>query len=87
VKAWVGGVDFKTFKYDHVNINTRTPGRLYHEAFIVFIQQFAESGPSLLLPLFKTNNKNVDGYGMVPNTCRTCTGMSMPMAQALGRIS
>ena len=23
VKAWVGGVDFKTFKYDHVNINTR----------------------------------------------------------------
>ena len=23
VKAWVGGVDFKTFKYDHVNINTK----------------------------------------------------------------
>jgi len=23
VKAWVGGIDFKTFKYDHVNINTK----------------------------------------------------------------
>ncbi len=23
VKAWVGGVNFKTFKYDHVNINTK----------------------------------------------------------------
>ena len=23
VKAWVGGIDFKTYKYDHVNINTK----------------------------------------------------------------
>jgi penicillin-binding protein 1A len=23
IKAWVGGVDFKTFKYDHVNIKTK----------------------------------------------------------------
>lgn len=23
VKAWVGGVNFKTFKYDHVNVNTK----------------------------------------------------------------
>jgi penicillin-binding protein 1A len=23
VKAWVGGIDFKTFKYDHANINTK----------------------------------------------------------------
>ncbi|HEX5025840.1 MAG TPA: transglycosylase domain-containing protein [Agriterribacter sp.] len=23
VKAWVGGIDFKTFKYDHVNSNTK----------------------------------------------------------------
>ncbi len=23
VKAWVGGVNFKTFKYDHVNLNTK----------------------------------------------------------------
>lgn len=23
VKAWVGGIDFKTFKFDHVNINTK----------------------------------------------------------------
>jgi penicillin-binding protein 1A len=23
IKAWVGGIDFKTFKYDHVNINTK----------------------------------------------------------------
>jgi penicillin-binding protein 1A len=23
IKAWVGGVDFKTFKYDHVNLKTK----------------------------------------------------------------
>ena len=23
IKAWVGGVDFKTFKYDHVNLRTK----------------------------------------------------------------
>jgi penicillin-binding protein 1A len=23
VKAWVGGIDFKTYKYDHVNFNTK----------------------------------------------------------------
>lgn len=23
VKAWVGGIDFKTFKFDHVNVNTK----------------------------------------------------------------
>ena len=23
VKAWVGGIDFKTYKFDHVNINTK----------------------------------------------------------------
>ncbi len=22
-KAWVGGIDFKTYKFDHVNINTK----------------------------------------------------------------
>ena len=23
VKAWVGGIDFKTYKYDHVNLKTK----------------------------------------------------------------
>ncbi|MGQ4828288.1 penicillin-binding transpeptidase domain-containing protein, partial [Enterococcus faecalis] len=23
VRAWVGGIDFKTYKYDHVNYNTK----------------------------------------------------------------
>ena len=23
VKAWVGGVDFRTYKFDHVNLNTK----------------------------------------------------------------
>jgi penicillin-binding protein 1A len=23
VKAWVGGIDFRTYKFDHVNINTK----------------------------------------------------------------
>ncbi len=23
VKAWIGGIDFKTYKFDHANINTK----------------------------------------------------------------
>ncbi len=81
VKAWVGGIDFKTFKYDHVNINTK--------------RQVGSTIKPLLYSLaiekagFTPNSQVVDeqqdftGYGLVPATSTTCTGETMPMAEAL----
>ncbi len=81
VKAWVGGVDFKTFKYDHVNINTkRQVGSTIKP--LLYSLAIEESGftPNTIV---QDVQQNFDGYGMVPNTPKTCTFQSIPMAQAL----
>ena len=81
VKAWVGGVDFKTFKYDHVNINTRRQvGSTMKPLLYSLAIEKAGFTPNSIV---QDQQQNFDGYGMVPNTPKSCTGMSMPMAQAL----
>ena len=81
VKAWVGGVDFKTFKYDHVNINTRRQvGSTIKPLLYSLAIEKAGLTPATIV---QDQQQNFEGYGMVPNTSKTCTGMSMPMAQAL----
>ena len=35
IKAWVGGVNFKTFKYDHVNIKTQRQVGLIHKTIFI----------------------------------------------------
>jgi penicillin-binding protein 1A len=81
VKAWVGGVDFKTFKYDHVNINTRRQvGSTMKPLLYSLAIEKAGFTPNTIV---QDQQQMFDGYGMVPNTGKTCTGASMPMAQAL----
>ncbi len=81
VKAWVGGVDFKTFKYDHVNVNTkRQVGSTMKPLLYSLAIEKAGFTPSTLV---QDQQQMFDGYGMVPNTSRSCTGTTMPMAQAL----
>jgi penicillin-binding protein 1A len=81
VKAWVGGVDFKTFKYDHVNINTR---RQVGSTIKPLLYSLAiEKSGFTPFTIVQDQQQNFEGYGMVPNTTRTCTGLAMPMAQAL----
>ena len=81
VKAWVGGVDFKTFKYDHVNTNTkRQVGSTIKPLLYSLAIEKAGFTPNTIV---QDQQQNFDGYGMVPNTTRTCTGQSIPMAQAL----
>jgi penicillin-binding protein 1A len=81
VKAWVGGVDFKTFKYDHVNINTkRQVGSTMKPLLYSLAIEKAGFTPNTLV---EDQQQMFDGYGMVPNTTRSCTGMTIPMAQAL----
>ena len=81
VKAWVGGVDFRTFKYDHVNVNTkRQVGSTMKPLLYSLAIEKAGFTPNTIV---QDQQQMFDGYGMVPNTSRTCTGASMPMAQAL----
>ena len=81
VKAWVGGVDFKTFKYDHVNQNTkRQVGSTMKPLLYSLAIEKAGFTP---FSIVQDQQQSFDGYGMVPNTPKSCTGMSMPMAQAL----
>ncbi len=65
VKAWVGGIDFKTFKYDHVNIRTK---RQVGSTFKPFLYTLAVTNgykPETILPSGPINmgNKVIDGTG------------------------
>ena len=74
IKAWVGGIDFKTFKYDHANINTK--------------RQVGSTMKPLLYSLAIEEagfTPNTTVYDMVPATTKTCTGAAMPMALALAK--
>ncbi|WP_300597081.1 transglycosylase domain-containing protein [Niabella sp.] len=81
VKAWVGGIDFKTYKYDHVNLRTkRQVGStikplLYAEA----IEERGMTPESMVEDV----QQNFGNGQLVPATGRTCTGRTMTMASAL----
>jgi penicillin-binding protein 1A len=65
VKAWVGGIDFKTFKYDHVNLKTK---RQVGSTFKPFLYTLAVTNgykPETMLPSGPINmgNKIIEGSG------------------------
>ncbi|MEP7317492.1 MAG: transglycosylase domain-containing protein, partial [Panacibacter sp.] len=81
VKAWVGGIDFKTFKYDHVNVNTkRQVGSTIKPLLYSLAIEDAGFTPNTMVEDVQQNFK---GYGLVPATGKTCTGQTMPMSEAL----
>lgn len=81
VKAWVGGVNFKTFKYDHVNVNTkRQVGSTMKP--LLYSLAIEDNGftPNTMV---EDQQQSFGQYGMVPATTKTCSGETMPMAKAL----
>lgn len=81
IKAWVGGIDFKTFKYDHVNTNTkRQVGSTIKPLLYSLAIEEAGFTPNTIVQDVQQDFGNL---GLVPNTSSTCTGRSMPMASAL----
>jgi len=81
VKAWVGGIDFKTFKYDHVNINTkRQVGSTIKPLLYSLAIEDAGFTPNTMVEDIQQDFK---GFGVVPATDKTCTGATIPMAEAL----
>ena len=81
IKAWVGGIDFKTFKYDHVNINTkRQVGSTIKPLLYSLAIEEAGFTPNTNV---QDVQQNFGSYGLVPATSTTCTGRSMTMSSAL----
>lgn len=81
VRAWVGGIDFKTYKYDHANLNTkRQVGSSIKP--LLYCQAMEERGftpETMVEDVQQTFGKNQ----LVPATSKTCTGRTMTMASAL----
>lgn len=81
IKAWVGGIDFKTFKFDHVNINTkRQVGSTIKPLLYSLAVEEAGFTPNTIV---HDVQQDFGDLGLVPNTGATCTGRSVPMANAL----
>ncbi|MFP5039598.1 penicillin-binding protein 1A [Parasediminibacterium sp. JCM 36343] len=83
VRAWVGGIDFKTFKYDHVNFNTkRQVGSTMKP--LLYSLAIEEAGFTPNTTVYD-QQQSFGAYGMVPATSKSCSGRAMPMAEALAK--
>ncbi|WP_207511285.1 penicillin-binding protein 1A [Longitalea luteola] len=83
VKAWVGGIDFKTFKFDHVNINTK---RQVGSTIKPLLYGLAiENGGFTPSTPVEDVQQNFEGYGPVPATTASCSNQTVPMAEALAQ--
>jgi penicillin-binding protein 1A len=81
VKAWVGGIDFKNFKYDHVNINTkRQVGSSIKP--LLYCEAIEEAGFTPETPV-ENEAQDFPGYGMVPARGLCKGGGVVSMATAL----
>jgi penicillin-binding protein 1A len=83
IKAWVGGVDFKTFKFDHANINTkRQVGSTIKP--LLYGLAINDGGFNPATPV-EDVQQNFEGFGPVPATNASCSNQTMPMAEALAQ--
>lgn len=83
VKAWVGGIDFKTFKFDHANVGTkRQVGSTIKP--LLYSLAINDGGFNPATPV-EDVQQNFEGYGPVPATNASCSNQTMPMAEALAQ--
>ena len=81
IKAWVGGVNFKTFKYDHVNIKTKRQVGSSIKPFL-YAQAMEERGFNPETPV-EDVQQDFGSNRLVPATSKSCSGRTMTMATAL----
>src|SRR5450432_504754 len=82
VKAWIGGIDFKTYKFDHANINTkRQVGSSIKPLLYADAIEDAGFSPETIV---ENQAQYFDGFGLVPakGICKG-NGLSVSMASAL----
>ena len=81
VKAWVGGINFKTYKYDHANLKTkRQVGSTIKP--LLYAQAMEERGFTAETPVVD-QQQDFGGGRLVPATTKSCTGRTVTMASAL----
>jgi penicillin-binding protein 1A len=81
VKAWVGGIDFKTYKYDHVNLKTkRQVGSTIKP--LLYAQAIEERGMDPQSAVID-QQQDFGSDRLVPATSKTCTGRTVTMSNAL----
>ncbi|HEU4472328.1 MAG TPA: transglycosylase domain-containing protein, partial [Flavisolibacter sp.] len=81
VRAWVGGIDFKTYKLDHAQLRTkRQVGSTIKP--LLYCQAMEERGftPETMV---EDVQQSFGSNQLVPATSKTCTGRSVTMASAL----
>ena len=80
IRAWVGGIDFRTYKFDHANLKTK---RQVGSAIkpLLYCQAIEERGfgPETMVE----DVQQSFGKDQLPATGKTCTGRTMTMASAL----
>lgn len=81
VKAWVGGIDFKTYKFDHVNINTKRQVGSSIKPFLysLGIEDFNMTPETQC----ETGQQYFPGFGYVPARPDRHEGGYMTMATGL----
>ncbi|MDI9357588.1 MAG: transglycosylase domain-containing protein [Phycisphaerales bacterium] len=81
VKAWVGGIDFDEFKYDHVNVNTkRQVGSTIKPLLYSLAMEELNFNPSTIV---MDSQQNFGTYGLVPATNKSCSNEAITIAKAL----
>ena len=81
VRAWVGGINFKTYKYDHANLKTqRQVGSTIKP--LLYTQAMEERGFTAETEVID-QQQNFGNKQLVPATTKSCTGRTMTMASAL----
>jgi penicillin-binding protein 1A len=81
VKAWIGGIDFKTFKYDHANINTkRQVGSTIKPLLYCDAIEEANFSPETIVD---NTPQDFPGFGMVPAKGECIGSPQVTMATAL----
>ena len=81
IKAWVGGIGFKTYKLDHAQLDVkRQVGSSIKP--LLYCQAMEERGMSPETPV-QDVQQNFGGGRLVPATTKTCKGNTISMASAL----
>ncbi len=65
IKAWVGGIDFKNYKFDHANINTKRQVGSSIKPFL-YCEAIEEAGFTPETPC-EASAQYFEGFGWVPN--------------------
>jgi penicillin-binding protein 1A len=89
VKAWVGGDDFRYFKYDHVNINTKRQVGSTIKPFLYYLAISNGFSPSTIVPNQKVvfpNFQNWTSHNAEDDTATKVT-LATGLAESLNNVA